>query len=179
MKFVFRMLVMSLLINAGERLAVLKTGDRLPALRGEFLSGRPAILPDAAAGKVGLLLLGFSYDSRFAVEAWAKRFRADFGSNPGVTFFEVPMIGGMARMGKWFIDRGMRRGTPKEDHEHVVTVYGGTDAWKDRTGFRDDKAAYVILIDDRGTVAWRHTGGVDLASYDALAAEVRRLLGRN
>ena len=47
--------------------------------------------------------------------------------NPRVTFFEIPMIGGLARMGKWFIDSGMRRGTPKADHENVITVYGGTD----------------------------------------------------
>ena len=44
-----------------------------------------------------------------------------------MTFFEIPMIGGLARMGKWFIDSGMRRGTPKADHENVITVYGGTD----------------------------------------------------
>jgi hypothetical protein len=30
------------------------------------------VLPQAARGRVALLLLGFSYDSRFAVEAWAK-----------------------------------------------------------------------------------------------------------
>ena len=81
-------------------------------------------------------MLGFTYDSRFPVEAWAKRFRQDFGAEPGVTFFEIPMIGGMARMGKWFIDSGMRRGTPKADHENVITVYGGTDAWKQRVGFK-------------------------------------------
>ena len=55
------------------------------------------------------------------------------------------MIGGMARMGKWFIDSGMRRGTPKADQENVITVYGGTDAWKQRVGFGDPKAAYLIL----------------------------------
>lgn len=64
---------------------------------------------EASEVRVALLMLGFTYDSRFQVEAWAKRFRQDFGTKPGVTFFEIPMIGGMARMGKWFIDSGMRR----------------------------------------------------------------------
>ena len=97
----------------------------------------PPFFPQAASGRVALLMLGFTYDSRFQVEAWAKRFRQDFGTEPSVTFFEIPMIGGLARMGKWFIDSGMRRGTPKADHENVITVYGGTDAWKQRVGFRD------------------------------------------
>ena len=43
----------------------------------------------------------------------AKRFRQEFEKNPKVTFYEIPMIGGMARLGKWFIDSGMRRGTPQ------------------------------------------------------------------
>jgi len=88
-------------------------GDQLPLLRGEFLTGRTAVLPQAAYGRVALLMLGFTYDSRFSVEAWAKRFRHDFGGEPRVTFFEIPMIGGFATLGKWFIDSGMRRGTPK------------------------------------------------------------------
>jgi hypothetical protein len=32
-------------------------------------------------------MLGFTYESRFGVEAWAKRFRQDFGKQPKVTFF--------------------------------------------------------------------------------------------
>jgi hypothetical protein len=93
-----------------------------------------------------------------------------------VTFYEIPMIGGLARMGKWFIDGGMRRGTPKEDYEHVITVYGGTDPWKQRVGFRDPHAAYLILLDPSGRVAWRYAGGLDEQAYRALASEVSRLL---
>jgi hypothetical protein len=56
----------------------MNVGDLLPTLRGEFLTGRTAVLPQAAAGRVALLLLGFSYNSRFAVEAWARTFREQF-----------------------------------------------------------------------------------------------------
>src|SRR5579872_7401053 len=150
----------ALTASAAAPVAELAVGDQLPPLKGEFLSGRTAVLPQAASGCVTVLMLGFTYDSRFQVEAWAKRFRQDFGAQSGVTFFEIPMIGGMARMGKWFIDSGMRRGTPEADHENVITVYGGTDAWKQRVGFQDPKAAYLILIDQRGRVAWRSAGSL-------------------
>ena len=151
-------------------------GELLPRLRGEFLTGRPADLPQAAAGKVALLLLGFTYDSRFAVEAWAKKFREQFETDLRVTFYEIPVIGGVARLGKWFIDGGMRRGTPKADQEHVITVYGGTEPWKQRVGFRDPNAAYLILIDPRGKVAWRYAGGFGEGPFRALSSEVLRLL---
>jgi len=153
----------------------LTAGENLPELRGEYLSGRKAILPKDAAGRVALLLVGFSYQSRFAVEAWTKRFREDFGKNPQVTFYEIPMIGGLARLGKWFIDSGMRRGTPQADHEHVITVYGGTEPWKQRLAVTAEDFAYLVLVDQKGIVAWRHAGPFEETSYQSLALEVRKL----
>ena len=154
----------------------IKIGDRLPELRGEFLTGREAVLPQAAEGRVTLLLLGFTYQSRFAVEAWAERFRAHFQSDPRVTFYEVPMIGGAARLGRWFIDRGMRQGTPKEDYEHVVTIYRRTDSWKQRVRFQDPNAAYLILLDRTSRVAWLHQGAFEDRAFQALSQKISELV---
>jgi hypothetical protein len=151
-------------------------GSRLPELRGEYLTGQEAVLPLAAGGRVALLLLGFTYEARFPVEAWAQRFREQFQSDPRVTFYEVPMIGGLARLAKWFIDNGMRRGTPPGDYEHVITVYRETGAWKDRVHFGDPHAAYLILLGRTGEVVWRHAGPFDEHEYQALSAKVSELL---
>ena len=153
----------------------LAIGERLPELRGEYLTGREAVHPQASEGRVALLLLGFTYKSRFAVEAWVEKYREEFHSDPRITFYEVPMIGGFSRLGKWFIDGGMRRGTPKDDYEHVITVYGNTDAWKHRVGFRDPDAAYLILLDHSGKIAWRHGGAFDTAAWQALSAKTAEL----
>ena len=134
------------------------------------------MLPQAAEGRVALLLLGFTYKSRFAVEPWAERFRTQFQSDPRVTFYEMPIIGGMAKLGKWFIDSGMRRGTPKEDYEHVVTVYRDVDSWKRRVRFVDPDAAYLILLDRTGKVAWLHQGGFDDGAFQTLSHKVSELL---
>ena len=165
-----------MILMASAMVQVLSPGEPMPVLKGEFLTGRPAVLPEAASGRVALLALGFTYDSRFAVEAWVGRFRKDFGDNPQITFYEVPMIGGMARLGKWFIDSGMRRGTPKNDHENVITVYGGTDLWKQRLGFQSPNAAYLLLVDQRGVVRWRHSGQFDQEAYDQMASQVADLM---
>jgi hypothetical protein len=161
---------------ASSVMSVLSPGEPMPPLKGEFLTGRQATLPGAASGRVALLALGFTYDSRFAVEAWVGRFRKDFGDNPQVTFYEVPMIGGLARLGKWFIDSGMRKGTPKKDQENVITVYGGTDPWRQRLGFKSPDAAYLVLLDQRGVVRWRHSGVFDEQAYQGLSIQVRALL---
>ncbi len=156
--------------------AGLPLGARLPELQCEFLTGRAATLPQAASGKVALLALGFTYDSRHAVEAWSKRFRAQFDRNPQAAFFQIPMLGGAARMGRWFIENSLRRGTPKQDHERVITVYSGVDPWKQRLNFKDPNAAYLILIDPQGIVRFLHNGPFDEPAYQRLAAETAHLL---
>jgi len=82
----------------------------------------------------------------------------------------------MAAMGKWFIDGGMRRGTPRADQENVITVYGGVDPWKRRVGFQDPKAAYLILISPSGRIVWRDAGEFDEGRYKALSTELSKLL---
>jgi hypothetical protein len=163
------------LIALGAPLPEIRIGERLPELHGEFLTGRQAVLPQAAAGRIALLLLGFTYNSRFSVEVWAQKFGAQFQADPQVTFYEVPVIGGMARLAKLFINSGMRRGTPKGDYEHVITVYRNADAWKQRVHFGDPDATYLILLDRAGKVAWRHQGIFDDAAFQALASKVSEL----
>jgi hypothetical protein len=161
---------------ASKDASALAPGDRLPELRGEYLSERKATLPADASGRVALLMLGFTYKSRFAVEDWGKRFRAEFEKNSQVTFYEIPMISGLGRTAKWFIDSGMRRGTPKSDYENVITVYGGTDPWKQRLNVVNEADAYLILLDPKGNVAWLHTGALNDNSYRELSEQVRKLV---
>ena len=153
-------------------------GDRFPTLTSEFLTGRTATLPDAAQGKVALIMMGFSYDSRFVVERWAGEFRTAFGTRADVTFFEVPVIGGMGRLAKWFIDSGMRKGTPPALHENVITVYGDVGRWKALMGFTNagEHDAYLTLIDQTGRVVWVHHGPFDTTAFETLRAEIGRAI---
>jgi len=169
------LLVASPVTGQNEQVQV---GQPFPTLRGDLLTGATVDLPAAASGKVTLLLLGFTYGSRSEVEAWSVRFREAFAREPRVTFFEVPMLGGMARVGRWFIDSGMRRGTPQAFHGNVLTVYQDVGDWKRRIGYHEkmESAAYLVLLGADGTVRWLHAGPVDDASFASLNAAVVGLL---
>jgi len=159
-------------LRAGPAQPSLRIGDPCPPLKGHLLTGREAVLPQAAAGKVALLAIGFTYKSRFPVEAWAHWYQTTIGPTTDVTFFEVPMIGGLATLGRWFIDNGMRRGTPEALHDHVLTVYGGTGEWKKRLLYSSEHEddAYLIVVDREGVVRWLHHGGFDQSRADELHA---------
>ena len=136
-------------LSADTPIRPLAPGDTMPRLKGEFLTGREAVLPDAARGKVALLGRGFSYDSRFPVEAWMTRFRELYPPGDHQTFFEVPMLGAGARLGRWFVDSGMRRGTPHNVQENVIPVCGGTGDWKTRLRVVNDKLGYLVIAGSR------------------------------
>ena len=170
-------------LRAGLGQEPVRVGDRLPVLQGQFLTGRDALLPQASSGQVALVAIGFTYKSRVPVEAWADWYRMTMGSTTDVTFFEVPMIGRLGTLGRWFIDRGMRKGTPAELHDHVITVYGGTGDRKQRLAFspayEDD--AYLVVLDRAGVVRWLHHGGFDTSRADelkGLLASLVRLVDR-
>ncbi len=159
----------------------LTPGERMPPLTGQLLTGREGELPSLAHGRVALVMLGFSYASRHGVEAWAERWRARFGRDTLVTLYEVPMIGGMGRIARPFIQGSMRRGTPKELHGNVMTVFGDTRPWRQRlgwTGARRDHA-YLLLLDRTGTVRWLHASphGPGEEAFAEAEREAVRLAG--
>ncbi|MEO8372892.1 MAG: hypothetical protein ABI806_27145 [Candidatus Solibacter sp.] len=147
----------------------------LPVLKGKYLTGRDATLPADSKGKIALLAFGFTYDSRHAVEAWSNRFRQDFAKDSRVTFYEIPVIGGAAQLAKWFIDSGMRKGTPIELHENVITMYGGAAPWKKYLDYRKPDDAYLVLLDPSGAVRWHFTGKFEESAYRELEAAVTSL----
>ena len=157
------------------KVPMIPPGGELPKLRGELLSGRSIVLPDSVRGSALLLLLGFTYESRHDVEAWAERFRRDFGLDSKIVCCEIPVIGGAARLARPFIDGGMRRGTPRALHERVITLYRDAGEWKQRVGFAERDVAYVLLVDRRGRVVWQVRGPFGEEAYAALAGRVRDL----
>lgn len=141
----------------------------MPPLRGIDLNGRPTELPRDSAGRLALLALGFTSGSRRDVEAWTERFRNTFGADSACTFYEVPVLGGMARMLRPMIDGGMRKGTPPELRAHAITVWEGASDWKRRVGFKAGDTAHLMLLDRSGRVVWRHAGHLDEPAWESLA----------
>ena len=161
---------MAMATGTGPTRESLRVGEPLPTLEGQFLTGRPAVLPQASSGKVTLIAMGFTYASRVPVEAWGDWYRTAIGSRTDITFFEVPMIGSLAKLGRWFIDRGMRSGTPAALHDHVITVYRDTGDWKRWLSYARDHAddAYLIVLDRKGVVRWLRHGVFDTSRSEEL-----------
>ena len=166
-----------LLITSGAAADVprLRVGDRLPDLSGESLNGRAVTLPASASGSPAVVLLGFTYASREPVERWNTWCRSEFGA--AVACYQMPVLGGMAKLASPFIRSGMRKSTPAALQDRVVTITSNAGDWKDRVGHSSasDDDAFVILIDRAGIVRWLAHGDVDAQRTAALKQEVAAL----
>jgi hypothetical protein len=164
--------VITALLGIALAITQLAPGTLLPELKGDYLTKEKAKLPADAEGQIALLALGFTYDSRHAVEDWSKKFREAFKGDGDVTFYQVPIMGGLAKLGRSFIDGGMRKGTPAEFHRNVITVYSGAKQWKQHVGYQGGDDAYLLLLDPAGKVVWTHRGQFDAGGLEKLTAVI-------
>ena len=153
-----------------------KVGQRFPSIEGRKLTGEPIKLPDDLAGKVALLALGFTYDSRYDVESWTEAFRHRFAGRPDVTWLQMPMVGGAARLAEPMIDTGMRQATPLETREHVVTVYGDMGPVREALGAVGTSDTWIYLLDQDGRIIFQLGGGLNRAQFEELASAAGRAL---
>jgi len=151
-------------------------GSEPPKLRGQTLDGKAVVLPDAAAGKVALLLLGASRQGGDRTGPWKEHFVADFGSNPNATYYVAALLQGVPGPFRGMIRSGMRGGTPLAAQGHVLTSTSDNDAWKKYLNMRDDAVPGVLVLDTSGRARWSLNGVFDPGQYEALKKAVEALL---
>jgi hypothetical protein len=140
------------------------------------LDGKAIILPDAAAGKVTLLVLGASKKAGERTGTWKDRFVADFGSNPNATYYVAALLQAAPAPFRAMIRSGMRSGTAVAAQGHTLTSTSDNDAWKTYLNMRDDALPGVLLLDSSGRARWSYNGVFDPSRYQALKEVTEAIL---
>jgi hypothetical protein len=143
-------------------------GSEPPKLHGETLEGKTIVLPDAAAGKVTMIVIGASRKGGDRTGPWKDHFAADFGSNTHADYYVAAMLQRVPGMVRGVIRSGMRGGTPPAARNHVLTSASDEDAWKKYLAMTDDSLPSVLLLDASGRVRWSFNGVFDDADYQRL-----------
>jgi hypothetical protein len=114
-------------------------------------------IPQAAKGKVTLIMVAFLRESQPQIDSWLGPFTRTFGGREGFTFYEIPMISSGYRFMSFMIDSGMRSGIPKEKHDNVVTYYGNIEKYTKALQI-DPRSGHVFLLDREGIIRWQARG---------------------
>lgn len=150
--------------------------QQFPRLQEESLAGQQVVLPDATAGKVAVLVLGFSHASSTPTGAWAKRATDEFGKNPSFVLYQLPVIQDAPRFVRGMITSGMKKRVPENQRMTFVPVVHEEDALKKLVGYKEEDDAYIVVLDRGGKIVYQTHGGSDASSYPELRAHLTGLL---
>jgi hypothetical protein len=143
-----------------------------PGITGKSLNGAEVTLPDAAIGKVALIIVAFVRQPPGVVDSWLAPFEKEFSHDKSYVFYEIPMLEGVwAKTISGIIEGGMRQGIPERMHDNVVSYYGGAEAYCAALEINDKSRCYVFLLDRHGSIIWRSVG----TASDAAVKEMLRL----
>lgn len=174
------------MLNSKHRSAVLfllaalfsgtAAAQQFPHLQEESLAGAQIILPDSAAGKVAVLVLGFTHGSSKPTGEWAKRAHDDFGNRPGFVLYQLAVIEAAPRFMRGMIISGMKKGTADAQLASVVPVVHQEDALKKLVNFNASDDAYIVVLDRSGNVVYQTHGESLDPGYSQLRAKLAALL---
>ncbi len=159
-------------------LAAAPIDSRLPRAEAETASERPIVLPDAAAGRVAVLIVGFSKKSSEASERCEKQIFQDYGAGGQVAIFRVAVLESAPRLLRGFIRSGIEKNIPKEKRDNFVLLFHGEAEWKKLVHFADPDGAYLLVLDRNGGVRWVGHGNPDAAGLADVKAQIDALVPR-
>ncbi len=154
-----------MVLLGGILCAVGRAQTTIPRSQVTALAGNTVALPDALHGKFGVLVVGFSHASEDQVAAWGRLLEADYGQSHDVTYFEIAMLAGAPKMVRGMIVKSMTKSVPAAERPHFLPMVEGEPAWRAVAHYEKPDDAYVLIVDERGTVRWQTEGEATDAAY--------------
>jgi ATP10 protein len=171
--------ILSVVLSAGMVCAGVRPQTTVPKSQGTTLAGTAVALPDALKGKVGVLVVGFSHASQGQVAAWGRRLAADYGKSQDVMFLEIPMLAGAPKMLRGMIVKSMGKSVPQEERPHFLPMMEGEPAWRAVAHYDKPDDAYVLIVDETGTVQWQTEGEATDAAYSDFKKNLEAVMAHN
>lgn len=148
----------------------------MPKVEGESLAGHHIVLPDAASGKVAVLIFGFSKASKVPTAAWAKKISIDFRSQSDFVLYQLPVLEDVPRLVRGMVISSIRKGIPDETRDRFVPILNGEAELKKLVSYKEQDDAYLIVLSRAGKIAAQMHGPVTDAAYAPLKTKLESLL---
>ncbi len=171
----FRILCLLLLASGALAQAV----QPMPRIEGENLAGGKVILPDAAKGKVAMLILGFTKASKTPTGAWARKLNAEFANRPDFVLYQVPVLEDVPRLIRGMVISGIKKGVPENLRDHFVPIVSGEAELKKLVNYKEPDDAYLVMLDRSGQIVQQQHSSSPDAAYAPVRDEILSLLNQH
>jgi hypothetical protein len=158
--------------------SIAQSAGRLPRIEGDSFAGHHVVLPEAAAGKVAVLILGFTKASKGPTSAWADKLQPDFGTRPGFELYQLPVLEDVPRFVRGMVISGIRKGVPENKRDHFVPILQGEAELKKLVGYKEPDDAYLVILDRAGNLAQQIHGAPNDRNYRQVRSAIESLLNQ-
>jgi hypothetical protein len=152
---------------------------QMPKIEGESFAGKKVVLPDAAAGKVAVLVFGFTKASKGPTTAWANKLLAVFGTRPEFVLYQLPVLEDVPRLIRGMVIGGIKKGVPEKRRDHFVAILQREAELKKFVHYNEPDDAYLVVLSRAGnTLALSH-GAPTIQTMRRCERRLNRRCSRN
>ena len=156
-----------------------QTGQSMPRIEGESFAGQKIALPDAAHGKVAVLVFGFTKASKVPTSAWAQKINAEFGTHNGCEWYELPVLEDVPRLIRGMVISSIKKGVPESRRSHFVPIVQNESELKKLVNYKEPDDAYLVTVDPGGQIVSQTHGPFTDTAYAQFRTDLQSLLGRS
>jgi hypothetical protein len=151
---------------------------QMPKTQGQSLAGPNVVLPDAAAGKVAVLIFGFTKASKIPTSAWASKLLADLGTRPDFELYQLPVLEDVPRLFRGVVISGIKKGVPENRRNHFVPILQGESELKKFVHYSEPDDAYLAVLSPAGSIVEQSHGAPSDANYTRLRVVIESVLSQ-
>lgn len=159
-------------------LGIAQSAQQLPSTEGESLAGSKVVLPDAAKGKVAILIFGFTKASKTANSAWADKISSDFATQNGFAVYQLPVLESVPGFIRGMVISSMKKGVRENMRDHFIPILHGEVELKKLVSYKEPDDAYLVMLDGTGQIVEQKHGPFTDTAYAQLRSDIQSQLSR-
>lgn len=144
-----------------------------PTVSGKNLERNSFQVPSDLDGALNVLLIAFQRWHQSLVDTWVPFLQQIEEKHADVRYYELPTIQQLNPFSRIFINEGMRAGiSDPTARERTITLYLDKKAFREALDLPHEDDIFVLLVDRKGRVLWRASGGLTPEKAESLMSAI-------
>lgn len=132
---------------------------KLPVVGGSNLNRQKLVFPRDFSGDVNLVFIAFQQWHQDLINEWVPLAERLEKTLLGFHYYEFPVVYQMGRLGRTFLNEGMRAGIPNPaTRARTITLYLDKTPFRQALEIPDENTIWAYLFAKDGDVLWRLSG---------------------
>jgi hypothetical protein len=149
---------------------------QIPKLKTQTLDNRTVRIPADSETYALVLVFGFTRESAEALDAWDALLAPKYASAHRVQYWQLPVLQGVPFFVKPIILREMRKSIRPGYQSRLAPLFKNAKQLRSMLNVTDPNAAYVVVANPLGVVAWQTHARASPQEFRKLQAAVATLL---